>query len=570
MAGVCIDKLPHSCGTRQGLQVFADSETGKVNGFCFACSTFVSDPYGKEVKVADLEVPKPKTKEQIEEELAEVSSYKVLDCPMRKLRAKNLDKFGIRISLSEEDGETQTAMYFPMFVKGILSGYYVKTLSKPSHTWSIGEVKGAEPFGWQQAKRSGAYRLIITEGKEDAVAIDAICERHGEERFQPAIVSLPNGVNSVKKSLTQIASEATRLFKEIVICFDNDEAGQLAVKEAMLIFPQAKNVTLPEKDANDCIHKGCMKAAYKALSFNLSSPKNTRLLVVNDDLLLQARQPTPPGELTWFSPTMQKLMRGIRLGETIYEGAGVKMGKSELLNMQAAHHIKVDGVPVMVAKPEEGVKETIKMMANKMVGGRFHDPSVEFDYKAYDRAGEMLKDKLYMIDLYQHMGWDTLREDVIHAANEGVKAVFIDPITNLTAGMNPADANTFLSGFARDISSIAKDKNIVVFLFCHLKAPEGTISSESRQKNYAKGQYHSLGNCPHEMGGTIYSNQFAGSRAMMQACHLMLGLEGNKDENLDEGVRNTRWLRILEDRQFGNSASVPLFYNQNTTIFTEI
>jgi hypothetical protein len=36
MSGVCIDKLSHSCGTRKGLQVFADEETGKVNGWCFS------------------------------------------------------------------------------------------------------------------------------------------------------------------------------------------------------------------------------------------------------------------------------------------------------------------------------------------------------------------------------------------------------------------------------------------------------------------------------------------------------------------------------------------------------
>lgn len=56
---------------------------------------------------------------------------------------------------------------------------------------------------------------------------------------------------------------------------------------------------------------------------------------------------------------------------------------------------------------------------------------------------------------------------------------------------------------------------------------------------------------------------------MMQACNLMLGLEGNKDEELDEGVRNMRWVRILEDRAFGNAASIPLYWNRNTTMFNE-
>lgn len=570
MSGICIDKLSHSCGTRQGLQVFADTETGEVNGYCFSCQTFVSDPYGNGAKVnVDKKV---KTQEDIEKELVEVSTLKVFDCPARKLRAENLDKFNIRISLSEADGKTQTAMYFPMFVEGKLSGYYVKTLVQPSHTWSIGNVRKAEPFNWQNAKRSGAYRLIITEGKEDAVAVDAIVSRFGDEKFRPAVISLPNGVNSVNSSLSQIAQEAKRLFKEIVICFDNDEAGQKAVKDAMLIFPHAMSVTLPEKDANDCIVKGSMKAAYKALSFNLAAPVNTRLIKTTMDLWRSTATPTRPGELTWFSPSMQKLMRGIRLGDTIYEGAGVKMGKSELLDQQAAHHLMEDNVPVMLISPEAGGTDRImKGVAGKVVGKTFKDPDVPFDEDEYLRAGKLIGERLIILDSYQHLVWETIRDDIIYAANnEGTKAVFIDPITNLTAGLNSADANTFLNGFARDIAALAKDKGLAVFLFCHLKAPEGNISADSRLKNYRDGKFHDLGNCPHEAGGTIHSNQFAGSRAMMQACHLMLGLEGNKDSNLQESTRNTRWLRILEDRHFGNAASVPLYWNRATTQFKEI
>src|SRR5690606_3685750 len=163
---------------------------------------------------------------------------------------------GIKTSLSEEDGKTPTAMYFPMYVKGKMTGYYVKTLSEPKYTWSIGEVKGAEPFGWQRAKGSGAYKLIIVEGKEDAVAVEAIFDREGDDKYRPAVIALPNGVNSVKSSLGQVVEDIRRSFKEIVICFDDDRAGKEATEEAMLMFPEAMTATLPEKDPNDCVVKG--------------------------------------------------------------------------------------------------------------------------------------------------------------------------------------------------------------------------------------------------------------------------------------------------------------------------
>lgn len=566
--GICIDKLPHHCGTRKGLQVFAN-EDGKVNGYCYSCATFVANPYGEEKTVDDIGLPKPKTEKEIQAEIAEIKGYPVVDLKHRKLRARDLEPFGIKVGLSEEDGKTPTQVFFPMAKDGKLTGYYVKTTSKPSHTWSVGDVKKADLFGWSEARSTGAYRLIITEGLEDAVAVAKIYATYGDEKYTPAVVSLPNGTNSVKICLTKHADEIKRGFKEVILCFDDDESGRRATEEAMLILPKAKVVVLPCKDANDCVIEGKQKAAYKALSFDAHIPKNTRI-VMGEDLHAIAREPTPYGELTYPYPSMNKFMRNIRYGETIYIGAGVKMGKSELLNDLAAHFIKAHNVPVFMAKPEEANKKTYKMICNKIMGKVFHDPDVEFDFEAYDKAGEVLKGKLMMVDLYQHLGWESLKKDIITAAAMGAKAVFIDPITNLTNGVNSADANTILADIAQDLASMALDLEIVIFIFCHLKAPEGNLSKDVRAKKYRDGQYVSLGNCPHELGGDVLSSQFAGSRAMMRSCNLMLGLEGNKDKDLPEKIKNMRWLTILEDREFGNSESVPLFWNRNTTLFKEV
>jgi len=568
--GIPIDKLPHSCGTRQGLQVFANEETGKVDGWCFACNKYIANPYGEEKTIDDVDMPQPKSPEEIEAEVLEISGLPTVDVPTRKLRGEYLDQFGIKIGLSEEDGCTPEKMYFPQYVEGELSGYYVKTLTEPKHTWSIGEVKGAEPFGWQRAKRSGAYRLVITEGMEDAVAVESIMTRYGSGDYMPAVISLTNGAGSVDKNLSQIAKEARSLFKEIVLCFDDDEPGQNAVAKAMQYFPKALTVTLPEKDANDCILKGSQKAAYKALAFKATTPKNSRLVVADEALHVAAREPTPYGQLTWPYDKMNSLLRGIRYGETIYIGAGVKMGKSELLNDIAAHFVKEHGVKVFMAKPEEANKKTYKLMCNKIAGAVFHDPDVEFDYDAYDKAGEILRGNLIMVDLYQEMSWDHLKLDIVNAAALGCKAIFIDPITNLTNGMNAADANTKLQEIAQGLSSLAHDLEVVIFIFCHLKAPEGFISKDAREKKYAKGEYTRLGNCPHEFGGTVQSAQFAGSRAMMRSCNLMIGLEGNKDPELPEENRNLRQLTILEDREFGNADSTTLYWNRNTTLFKQV
>lgn len=403
------------------------------------------------------------------------------------------------------------------------------------------------PSGMLLVRQKGS---ISVSGNCDAVALHAIIERYTKEQykdFKPAVCSLPNGAASASKDLARLAQKIRRHFKEVVFCFDNDEPGDNAATECMKVFPEAKSITLPEKDANDCILKGATKAAFNAVTFKAEKRKNTRL-VNGKDLHQQARQPAVWG-FPWPWEHLNKATRGIRFGETIYIGSAPKMGKSEVVNALAAHFLKHD-MKVLLAKPEEANNKSYKMVAGKLVGAVFHDPDVEFDNEAYDRAGEMTGDNLFMINLYQHMGWETLQSDIRDAASQGVKAVFIDPITNLTNGMNSADANTKLQTIAQELSAMALDLDIVIFIFCHLRNPDNGPD--------------------HTRGGQVLSSQFAGSRAMMRSCNLMIGLEGNRDPELTEEERNIRTLSLLEDREFGSVGKFPLYWNKHNTLFTEM
>lgn len=67
-----------------------------------------------------------------------------------------------------------------------------------------------------------------------------------------------------------------------------------------------------------------------------------------------------------------------------------------------------------------------------------------------------------------------------------------------------------------------------------------------------------------------HSSQFAGSRAMMRSCHLMLGLEGDKDPDKEEAERNMRRLVILEDRAYGATGYIPLYYDMKTGLYHEM
>jgi twinkle protein len=314
------------------------------------------------------------------------------------------------------------------------------------------------------------------------------------------------------------------------------------------LVPEVLIATVPGKDVNECLIAGRSKAVYNAIQFQAAAQKNTR--IVDADSLHEIAKQPPQFGYSWPWKHLTDVTRGIRLGETIYIGAGAKMGKSELVNTLAAHFIREHGMKVFLVKPEESNNKTYKLVAGKLAGRIFHDPNIPFDEDAYDKAGEEMRGKLKLLNLYQHLGWETLKLDIRQAALDGCKVVVIDPITNLTNGINAADANTKLQEIAQELSAMALDLGIVIFIFCHLRNPDAGP--------------------PHERGGEVLSSQFAGSRAMSRSCNLMLGLEGNKDPNLSKEEKNLRTLVLIDDREHGETGRFKLYWNPANGLFNEI
>ena len=551
----CLTKMGHSCGTRDGLQVF-EQEDGSIDGYCYSCSTYVQHPYGTPKKAEDMEQIKKerltKTTEEVIQEIAEISTYVTVDLPERKLRKSTLEHFGIKIGLSEKDGKTPMLHYYPYTDwNGELKGYKVR-LIETKKMWFVGSIKDCALFGWNQAISQGSKRLIITEGELDAVSVHRILELYTKEQYQdskPAVVSLPNGASAAKRDISRAMPEIKKYFKQVSVCFDSDVPGKKATDEVCKMFPEITSIILPDKDANECLMKGVSKSAYAAITFNAVKPKNTRL--VKGSSLRDQAKVRPEMGLSWPWEGFTRLTRGIRRGETYYFGAGVKLGKSELVNSIATHMMVKHDLPVFLCKPEESMAKTYQMLVGKVAGRIFHDPDIEFDVQAFDEAEPLVGDKAIIVDNYQFVSWDGLKADINYAVNiDGVKDVIIDPITCLTVNMNSAEANEFLTGMSAELSSMSKDSDFTSYLFCHLKAP--------------------VVGPPHERGGEVLSTQFTGSRGMMRSCNMMVGLQGNKDPELDARQRNMRKLVVLEDRNLGVSGGINLYWDNKTGLFNEV
>jgi len=551
--GILVGRTGHACGSRHGLNLYEEPD-GRVTGFCFSCKGYEPNPLGgNTMEKAGIERT-VKSPEEIKKELDEIGQYPVKGLDDRKIGLGTMRYFNCHVSLDQERQEDVEVHYYPYHEigSGELGGYKVRIV-EGKRIFSLGSVKNVYPFGWQQAIASGSPRVYITEGEIDAMSLFAELMKKNKASAQyadniPAVVSVPHGAASASRDIGKILPELRKHFKEVVLVFDQDDAGRAAVEDVLRIIPEAKVATVPGKDVNDCVVNGHIKALVNAVLFNATIPKNTRL-VYAEDLFEQAKKPAEYG-LSWPWKETTKKTRGIRFGETIYIGAAQKMGKSEVVNAIGAHLIKEHGLKIMMAKPEEANAKTVKLLAGKIAEAIFHDPEIAFDEPAYDKACEIMRGKVVLLNLYQHLGWETLRADIRAAAAQGVKAVFIDPITNLTNGMDAATANTKLQEIAQELAAMALDLDIVIFIFCHLRNPESGT--------------------PHERGGKVLSSQFAGSRAMARSCNYLFGIEGNKDPDLPEDDRNCRQIVLLEDREFGEVGPTNLYWNKRNGAFVEL
>lgn len=174
----------------------------------------------------------------------------------RGLTAETLSAFNI--------GDEGNEIVFPYVRDGkIVNVKYLK-VERINGKKEIRSEKNCEPclFGWQTIPKS-AREVTICEGEIDAMTL---------YQFGVPALSVPFGAGSGSKN-EWVENDFDRLsvFDVINICMDDDEAGHQAQESIVkrLGNIRCRIVTLPLKDANDCLQNGydasdiheCVKAA---------------------------------------------------------------------------------------------------------------------------------------------------------------------------------------------------------------------------------------------------------------------------------------------------------------------
>ncbi|OAM53355.1 hypothetical protein A7981_05575 [Methylovorus sp. MM2] len=406
----------------------------------------------------------------------------------------------------------------------------------------LGDGKTSGLYG-QHLWRDGGKKIVITEGEIDALTVSQL------QSNKWPVVSLPKGAQGAKKSLSQ-ELQWLEQYEEIILMFDNDEPGNLAVEECAPLFTpgKCKVARLPLKDANEMLLANRGSEVVQAI-WDARVYRPEAVLSVMDvfDVAIKA----PEMGLPWPWATLTALTFGIQRRTAYYLGAGVGIGKTNWAQELQSWLVNKLGLAVGVFMLEQPLGRTLKGIAGKFTGKAFHRPDGDWSQAELTAAIQDLDNKVY---LYNHptsgTDWDSIKAAIRYmVVSCGVKDIFLDNLTVMVAHLPSSEANDEVNRIAKEMAGLLQELDFTLYGFSHLNPPATGAS--------------------HERGGKVLESQFTGSRGLMRFGHYMFGIERNKDPELPEDERNVSTFVLLKDREYGNVGRFEITYNPKTDKYLE-
>lgn len=517
------DQPCEKCGGSDPKQVYEDG-----SGYCFSCSSYFP-PTNQEV----FEEVSFQTMNK-DNQLEEISEY-----PCRGFKERNIFKqvsehYGVKVSY-DSDGNI-AAHYYPYYMEDVLSGYKVRKL--PKEFSSVGKVRGGL-FG--QNLYSGGKRLVITEGELDCMAVQAAWYNK-YKTFYP-VVSI-RSASSIKDLIEE--REWIRNFDEVIVWFDNDEAGRKASQEAARIigYDKVKLAKSAEKDASEL----WVKDPTKVLKTVYDSIPYTPAGILTADDLWEQLEDYNKIESVPYPPCMAGLndkLKGMRFGEITLWTSGTGSGKSTLLREIALHLIETTEDKVGVISLEESPAETARKMAGMALNRNPAAEEIPIDELKVGFDKVFRTNRVQVLDHQGSISDGSIIDYLEYMCLSGAKYLFIDHITILASeGAEGLTGNEATDLIMNQLLKVAKKHNVWIGLISHLrKTGEG--------RSFEDGKLPAM-------------DDIRGSGSIKQiSCDIIAFARNVSAENSNE--RNTISTKVLKCRYTGLTGPTgPIFYEYDT------
>lgn len=522
-----------ACGSTDNLARYSDG-----HAYCFGQGCGHYEP-------ADGEAPtKPKRNGRMGD-LINNGEYGPLT--KRQISEETCRKFGYKIG-NYKGQPVQIAEYRDK--DGLVVGQKLRFRDKAEGMPWMGSPKEATLFGshlWGRGKR-----LVITEGEIDALTVSQM------QGNKWPVVSLINGASSAKRDLAK-QIEYLQHFEEIVLCFDMDEPGRQAAREAAEVLSHLKVLIteLPAKDANECLLNGHADAIIPAI-WN-AKPFRPDSVVAGEDIIarMKNRPQVTSYPLPEWMPAMNQKVLGIRMGELDVWTSGSGMGKTTVIKQLQHHYWQSTEFNQAIIHLEEPLEDTADSLVGLHLGKRLELPHVAEEVAEEEReaaARELFlstdaggNHRLVLYDAFGSMDDDSLYSKIrFFASGCGCKIIWLDHLSILVSDMGDdgGDERKRIDSIMHNLKSLTVELGIYIGLIVHLRKT-------------SQGQSF-------EQGGVPSLDDLRGSGGIKQLSNGVFAL--SRDQQAESAAtRNTSQLHVLKCRRTGETGPADFItFNKET------
>jgi twinkle protein len=523
----CLDTI--KCGSSDARQIYENGTS-----FCFACQGWFPAKEGEVFETVETVTSKTDFfKKQVTADA--IKAYKTTDISSRGISKGIAEQYGVKMTF-DSDGEVDTH-YYP-YEDG--KAYKIRKLPK-DFTW-VG--KSTDLFG-RGLFSGGGKRVIIVEGEIDTLSM-AQANWDKYQRLYP-VVGLSSSV--MTKSLLE-NREWLRTFGEVVLCFDNDEAGKKATDDAIKIIgiDKAKIAKYPKdcKDSNDVLLKFGSPRLLQCV-FD-SQPWSPAGIISKEDIWKQITERNALVSVPYPAclEGVNKKIKGMRLGEIALFISGTGSGKSTVVREIELHLLETTNDKIGVISLEESPGETgIKLSGMAIHKNPSHNEIPDEELKVgFDKV--FGTDRVVVLDHQGSIKDDSIIDQLEYMCLIGCKYLFIDHITILVSeGADGLTGNEAIDKIMNDLLRLVKRHNVYICLISHLR------KVQTGGKSFEEGRIPSL-------------DDIRGSGSIKQVSFDVIAFARDMN-NAEEYVRNTICMAVLKSRTMALTGPVPGAVYDNIT-----
>lgn len=465
----------------------------------------------------------------------------------RKLN-KSIEAFHVG-GADTRNGERGPWVVFPYRREGELLNIKYLHLERKAGKKNIRVEKDCEPclFGWDVIKDEIRI-VVICEGEIDAMSF---------YEYGVQALSVPFGGGGGNKQ-QWIETEYANLdrFSEIYLCLDNDEAGKEGAQEIVrrLGAHRCRIVTLPYKDANECLMNGvtqdqifeCLKQAESLDPEELRKPKTYMGEVI--ELFYPTGGKKPGFDFPWPKVPIRLLNGEL----SIWTGINGH-GKSLLLG-QVLNHAGTQKHSSVIASFEMAPEKTLGRIVRQMTGQERPPQSEIMD------AVLFLNGYMWIFDLVGTAKKERLLEVFKYAYQRyGITQFVIDSL--MKCGINEDDYNA-QKAFVDTLCDFAKSTKTHIHLVAHSRKGGSELNPPNKMDVKGTGSLTDLAD-----------NLFCVYRNKKKEAEISAHMNGQSTDRCIAEVKSDydAYLICHKSREYGGDAegTYGLYFNRASQSYTE-